>query len=85
MALFKMAMQCEKSCEIKSCEIKGGSQGMAVMVLVDGNNFNNNNSDQFVLPHPSLTIKFTGIVVIKVFTISLYHHSHFLLFLSRPL
>ena len=28
---------------------------MAVMVLVDGKNFNNNNSGQFVLPHPYLT------------------------------
>jgi len=34
--------QCEKS-----CEIKGGSQEMAVMVQVDGKNFNNNNSGEF--------------------------------------
>ena len=28
---------------------------MAVMVQVDGKNFNNNNLGQFVLPHPSFT------------------------------
>ena len=39
----------------KSCEIKGGGQEMAVMVQVDGKNFNNNNPGQFVLPHPSFT------------------------------
>jgi len=36
---------------------------MAVMVYIDGKNFNNNNSGRFVLPHPSINI---------------YHHSHFL-------
>ena len=41
--------QCEKS-----CEIKGGSQEMAVMVWVDGKNFNNN-SGKFVLPYLSFT------------------------------
>jgi len=46
-ALLKMA-----SVKRKRCEIKGGSQEMAVMVKVDGKNFNNNNSGQFVLLHP---------------------------------
>ena len=43
-ALFKMA-------SIKNCEIKGRGQKMAVMMKVDGKNFNNNNSGQFVLSH----------------------------------
>ena len=43
-ALFKNG-QCEKSCEIR----KRGGQEMAVMVLVDGKNFNNNNSGEFSL------------------------------------
>ena len=42
---------------VKNCEIKGGGQEMAVMAKVHGKNFNNNNSGQFVLPHPSFTRK----------------------------
>ena len=44
----------------KSCEIKGpGGQEMAVVVWIDGKNFSNNNSGQFVLPHPSFGSKLT--------------------------
>ena len=32
---------------------------MAVMLYVDGKKFNNNNSGQFVVPHPSFSTKFT--------------------------
>ena len=46
---------------VKNCKIKGGSQEMAVMVKVEGNFFNSNNSGQFV---SSLSTKFTLIVVI---------------------
>jgi len=60
--------------EWPSCEIKWGSQEMAVMVfnrlmakiLIIG---------QFVLPHPRNQHR---IVAIKFFAINLHHHSHFL-------
>ena len=39
---------------------------MAVMVQVDGKNFNNNNSGQFVVASLGINTKFTWIVVIKI-------------------
>ena len=37
--------------------IKGGDQEMAVMIQADGKNFNNNNSGEYVLPHPRIQYK----------------------------
>ena len=44
---------------------------MAVMVQVDGKNFNNNNPGEFCGEAGMRQHK------IKMFTINLYHHSHF--------
>ena len=46
-SIVKNVWPCSKWPVWKSCEIKGGSQEMAVMVLVGGKKFNNNNSGEF--------------------------------------
>jgi len=48
---------------------------MAVMVEVDGKNFNNNNSSEV---YATSWDEATHIVVIKIFIINLTHHSNFL-------
>ena len=48
---------------------------MAVMVEVDGKNFNNNNSSEV---YATSWDEATHIVVIKIFIINLTHHSDFL-------
>jgi len=57
---------------------KRGSQEMAVMAQVDGKNFNNNNSAEFVLIPRMRQPKLAWIVVIKIFALNLCHHSHLL-------
>jgi len=62
----------------KSWEIQGGGQEMAVIV-VDGKNFNDN-SEEFVLLHPSFSRnqqKFTKMSLLKTLPLT-YYHSKFL-------